>query len=140
MEKRILLTECADATGLIAKITDTCFSHGLHVIRQDQFASREDSKFFMRSVLEGDFANSGEIISEIKAKLPEGAKVSLNDLRRRRLCVLVTKEAGEAGGFPEKIAAARAAGVRTVVIRRPVEHGVSLEEILQEVRKLSSRE
>ena len=93
MEKRILLTECADATGLIAKITDTCFSHGLNVIRQDQFASREDSKFFMRSVLEGDFANSGEIISEIKAKLPEGAKVSLNDLRRRRLCVLVTKEA-----------------------------------------------
>ena len=61
-------------------------------------------------------------------------------LRQFRIDWLVTKEAGEAGGFPEKIAAARAAGVRTVVIRRPVEHGVSLEEILQEVRKLSSRE
>ena len=61
-------------------------------------------------------------------------------LRQFRIEWLVTKEAGEAGGFPEKIAAARAAGVRTVVIRRPVEHGVSLEEILQEVRKLSSRE
>ena len=48
---------------------------------------------------------------------------------------LVTKEAGETGGFSEKIAAARAAGVRTVVIRRPVESGVSMEEILQEVRK-----
>ena len=61
-------------------------------------------------------------------------------LRQFRIEWLVTKEAGEAGGFPEKIAAARAAGVRTVVIRRPVEHGVSLEEILPEVRKLSSRE
>ncbi|HAH71245.1 MAG TPA: formyltetrahydrofolate deformylase, partial [Succinivibrionaceae bacterium] len=93
MDKRILLTECSDATGLIAKITDACFVHNLNVIRQDQFASAEDGKFFMRSVLEGDFKDSEKIIEEIKKRLPEGAKVSLNDTRRRRLCVLVTREA-----------------------------------------------
>lgn len=93
MEKRILLTECADATGLIAKITDACFIHNLNVIRQDQFASAEDNKFFMRSVVEGCFDDEDKIIEEIKARLPEGAHVSLKDDRRRRLCVLVTKEA-----------------------------------------------
>ncbi len=93
MEKRILLTECADATGLIAKITDACFIHNLNVIRQDQFASAEDNKFFMRSVVEGCFDDEDKIIAEIKARLPEGANVSLKDARRRRLCVLVTKEA-----------------------------------------------
>lgn len=93
MDKRILLTECSDATGLIAKITDACFVHNLNVIRQDQFASAEDGKFFMRSVLEGDFKDSEKIIEEIKKRLPEGAKVSLNDTHRRRLCVLVTREA-----------------------------------------------
>ncbi|MCR5537603.1 MAG: formyltetrahydrofolate deformylase [Succinivibrio sp.] len=93
MEKRILLTECADSTGLIAKVTQTCFEHQLNVVRQDQFASAEDSKFFMRTVLEGDFSCQDSVIRKLEQILPEGAKVRLNDNRRRRLCVLVTKEA-----------------------------------------------
>ena len=93
MDKRILLTECSDATGLIAKITDACFQHNLIVIRQDQFASAEDGKFFMRSVVEGNFEDQDGIIDDVRKRLPEGAKVRLNDSRRRRICVLVTKEA-----------------------------------------------
>lgn len=45
---------------------------------------------------------------------------------------LVTKEGGRAGGFPEKIAAARKAGITVLLIKRPVqEKGYSLEEVLQ---------
>ncbi len=43
---------------------------------------------------------------------------------------LVTKDTGAAGGFAEKIAAAKALGVTPVVIRRPEEEGVSPEECL----------
>ncbi len=50
--------------------------------------------------------------------------------RQFQIAWLVTKDAGTAGGFQEKVAAARALGVRTVVIRRPVESGASMEEIL----------
>ena len=50
MEKRILLTECTDDVGLIAKITNVCSLFHFNVIRQDQFASHEDAKFFMRTV------------------------------------------------------------------------------------------
>ena len=57
--------------------------------------------------------------------------------RQFQIAWLVTKDAGAAGGFQEKVAAARALGVRTVVIRRPVESGASLEEILREVRSLT---
>ena len=53
--------------------------------------------------------------------------------RQFQIAWLVTKDAGTAGGFQEKVAAARALGVRTVVIRRPVESGASMEEILWEV-------
>ncbi len=93
MEKRVLLTECDDATGIIAKITSKCFEHKLNIIRQDQFASNEDLRFFMRTALEGDFSNPEALIADIKSVLPEGANVRLDDERRRRLCVLVTKEA-----------------------------------------------
>ena len=50
---------------------------------------------------------------------------------------LVTKDTGAAGGFPEKIRAARACGVTPVVIKRPLEEeGVSVPECL---RTLSER-
>lgn len=92
MEKRILLTECKDATGLIAKISGACFRFGFNVVRQDQFTSHEDQIFFMRSVLEGDFTQGEQLLSEVRAQLPSGSRVRLNDRRRRRLCVLVTRE------------------------------------------------
>ena len=47
--------------------------------------------------------------------------------------VLVTKETAAAGGYPEKLAAARQAGAETVVIRRPKEQGLPLDEILRRI-------
>ena len=93
MEQRILLTECSDDVGLIAKVTGACFKYNFNVIRQDQYASHEDKKFFMRSVLEGDFSVSENFLAEVKSNLPSDAKVRLNDASaRRKLAVLVTKE------------------------------------------------
>ena len=49
----------------------------------------------------------------------------------------VTKDGGAPGGFAEKAAAARAAGARLVVIRRPEEEtdGLSYEQALDACRK-----
>lgn len=53
---------------------------------------------------------------------------------------LLTKDSGSAGGFQEKIAAAHETGTRLVVIKRPVETGISLDEckklILKETRTI----
>ncbi len=43
---------------------------------------------------------------------------------------LVTKDGGRAGGFMEKVSAARNLGVELVIIRRPVEEGDTLEEVV----------
>lgn len=43
---------------------------------------------------------------------------------------LVTKDGGGPGGFAEKLRAAKECGVKTIVIRRPVEQGQSYEEVL----------
>ena len=48
---------------------------------------------------------------------------------------LVTKDGGSAGGFEEKIRAARSSGCGIIVIRRPEDRGLSMESILKEVRK-----
>ena len=48
---------------------------------------------------------------------------------------LVTKDTGSAGGFAEKIAAAKACGITPVVIRRPEEEGITETECLSLLSK-----
>lgn len=37
MKRKILLTDCPDAQGLIAKITYICYKHQLNIIKNDEF-------------------------------------------------------------------------------------------------------
>ena len=48
---------------------------------------------------------------------------------------LVTKDGGSAGGFPEKIQAARQTETKVLVIRRPADFGMAVEALLDELRK-----
>lgn len=49
--------------------------------------------------------------------------------------ILITKESGPAGGFPEKLSAAKALGVTVAVIRRKQENGISLGEIKKNIEE-----
>ena len=56
-------------------------------------------------------------------------------LRQTKAEWLLTKDSGRAGGFQEKVEAARENGTRVVVIRRPEEDGISLEEAMEVLKK-----
>lgn len=56
-------------------------------------------------------------------------------LRQTKAEWLLTKDSGRAGGFQEKVEAARENGTRVVVIRRPEEDGISLEEAMKVLKK-----
>ncbi len=65
--------------------------------------------------------------------------VERNVAHIRETCaeILVTKESGAAGGYPEKCEAARRCGIELVTILRPKESGISvdeMEEILEKER------
>lgn len=49
---------------------------------------------------------------------------------------LVTKESGNAGGLAEKLQAAKALGVKALVIQKPEEEGLSLEAIEEKLRTM----
>lgn len=56
-------------------------------------------------------------------------------LEQYHIAVLVTKDGGDAGGFPEKVAGAKAMGAEIFVIGRPPqEAGESEEEILRQIK------
>ena len=63
---------------------------------------------------------------------PFSAEMNVAMLRMASASWLVTKEAGKAGGFEEKLEAAKAAGAGVVVVGRPAQtEGVSLERALE---------
>ena len=57
-------------------------------------------------------------------------------MRQFSVKYLITKDSGTSGGFEDKLEAARRCGVLPLILRRPVEQGVTLDEIEE---KLISR-
>lgn len=67
---------------------------------------------------------------------PFTKELNLALLRQCHIKTLVTKATGAAGGFWEKVAAAKEAGCRLLVIGRPVhEQGLSLEEVKAQLKR-----
>ncbi len=56
-------------------------------------------------------------------------------LRQYRISVLVTKESGVSGGFPEKLKAAERTGTEVYVIGRPEDEGDSFQEVCQKLER-----
>ncbi len=64
--------------------------------------------------------NSGIGPSHIIAAIgPFSTEFNVATIRQYNISYLITKDSGNEGGFPEKIAAAEQAGITAVVIRRP---------------------
>ncbi|WP_325892142.1 formyltetrahydrofolate deformylase [Grimontia sp. NTOU-MAR1] len=92
MERKILLTDCPDAQGLIAKITNICYKHQLNIIHNNEYVDHSTGQFFMRTELEGIF-NDKTFLMDIDQALPAGSHRNLVDTsRRKRVVIMVTKE------------------------------------------------
>ncbi|OOH91088.1 formyltetrahydrofolate deformylase [Pasteurellaceae bacterium 15-036681] len=92
IENKILLTECPDDTGLVAKITNICYKHQLNIIKNSEFVESDTRRFFMRTELQGIF-NDQTLLADLAFTLPEGANYRLVTKERKRVVILVTKEA-----------------------------------------------
>lgn len=92
MEKKTLLTHCKDAPGLIAKVTNICYKHQLNIVHNREFVDTSTSDFFMRTELEGYF-NDQTFLADIEQALPDDAQYKLVSAGRKRIVILVTKEA-----------------------------------------------
>ena len=65
----------------------------------------------------------------IAEKGPFSVERNVEHLKFSGAEILVTKESGAAGGFPEKIEAANLCAAEVIVLERPAEKGYTLGEI-----------
>lgn len=70
----------------------------------------------------------GRVILE---KGPFSLEQNIAHIKQSGAQILVTKESGAAGGFPEKAEAAKQCGTELVTLRRPPEQGYSLAQIIR---------
>lgn len=92
IENKILLTECPDDTGLVAKITNICYKHQLNIVKNSEFVDSDTRRFFMRTELQGIF-NDQTLLADLQFTLPKGSTYKLVAEKRKRIVILVTKEA-----------------------------------------------
>ncbi len=71
----------------------------------------------------------------IVEKGPFSVERNIAHIRETGAEILITKESGTAGGYPEKREAARLCGIELVTVQRPKESGISVEEMEEILRK-----
>lgn len=92
IENKVLLTDCPDDKGLVAKITNICYKHQLNIVHNNEFVDFETKHFFMRTELQGIF-NEETLMADLAFSLPQGTNCRLVSTARKRIVILVTKEA-----------------------------------------------
>ena len=92
LQRKVLRTICPDQKGLIARITNICYKHELNIVQNNEFVDHRTGRVIMRNQLECIF-NEAILRTDHDSPLPEGTKREQTPAGRRRVVILVTKEA-----------------------------------------------
>ena len=97
MEKRArVLIDCEDAKGLVYKISKVFYDRDLNIDNNREFVDKENGRFFMRTVVSGDFDVS-ELLSELQSVAPKDAHIRAIEPKDKKIILLATKESHALG-------------------------------------------
>lgn len=91
MKEYILLIDTKDQTGLVYKISKIIFEFGLNIEHNAEFVDEESKKFFMRTVIKGEF-DKENFLKQVEDVLSDEAKVRLVENKAKDIVILATKE------------------------------------------------
>ena len=97
MEKRVrVLIDCDDEKGLVYKISKVFYDRDLNIDSNREFVDKEKSKFFMRTVVTGDF-DLKELEEALQSIVPAKAHLKVIEPKRKKIVILATKESHALG-------------------------------------------
>ncbi len=91
MQEYTLLIDTIDAKGLVYKISKVLYEHNLNIENNAEFVDEEVKKFFMRTVISGEFEYR-KLIDDLKQILPNDAQIKLQKKAKKDIVILATKE------------------------------------------------
>jgi formyltetrahydrofolate deformylase len=86
-----VLIHANDEKGLVFKVSSTFYNYNLNILSNSEFVDKENNKFFMRSVVDGDI-NPYELQQTLKDILPESANIEVIEPKKKNIIIMATKE------------------------------------------------
>jgi len=97
MEQRArVLIDCEDAKGLVYEISKIFFERDLNIDSNREFVDKEKGRFFMRTVVTGEF-DADELKEALKKVAPDNARLKVILPKRKKIVILATKESHALG-------------------------------------------
>ena len=91
MSQYRVLIDANDEKGLVYKVSTIFFEKNLNILSNSEFVDKENNKFFMRSVVDGNVAKQ-ELLSSIEAVLPKNSTVKVIEPKKKNIIIMATKE------------------------------------------------
>ncbi len=91
MSQYRVLIHANDEKGLVFKVSSTFYNYNLNILSNSEFVDKENNKFFMRSVVDGDI-NPYELQQTLKDILPESANIEVIEPKKKNIIIMATKE------------------------------------------------
>ena len=86
-----VLIDANDKKGLVYKVSTVFYEHALNILSNNEFVDKVNSKFFMRSVVDGDI-NIEVLHDALKSVLPETTNIQVIAPKKKNIILMVTKE------------------------------------------------
>ena len=87
----ILKIDCNDERGLILRVSEIVFKHGLNYVSTSEFVDHENGRFYMRAVVVGQ-VNTIEFQNTLSAYLPSDSVIFFESIKKKDIVILATKE------------------------------------------------
>jgi len=91
MKEYRILIDTTDDKGLVYKISKVLYEHNLNIEKNSEFVDEEEKKFFMRTVVTGEF-DQDKLILDMKAITPLNTSIKISDNSKKDIVLLATNE------------------------------------------------
>jgi len=91
MSKYRVLIDANDEKGLVYKVSTIFYENDLNIISNSEFVDKENNKFFMRSVVDGDIDKEA-LLSSLKSVLPKNSSIKIIEPKKKNIIIMATKE------------------------------------------------
>ena len=90
-QKARVLIDCEDAKGLVYLISKVFYDRGLNIDNNREFVDKETNRFFMRTVVSGDFSYD-ELQNALIEVVPENSIIKIIEPKDKDIIIMATKE------------------------------------------------
>jgi len=91
MSQYRVLIDANDEKGIVHRVSNIFYNYNLNILTNHEFVDKENNKFFMRSVVDGD-VNLEELKQSLVSELNPNSSVEVIEPKKKNIIIMVTKE------------------------------------------------